>query len=141
MALSLIDQVRLKIGDRATGEPGTPILTDAEIQHFLDQTGDNVDEASGQAALALAFYFATKADQTTGRISINYTNRANAYRQMAIDFGVDGLEVAPAFIGGISKAENEIEEQNPDRIQPAFTRDLHETDELAEERDGATVSP
>ncbi len=122
MPLSLIEQVRLNIGDLGT----PPFLTDAQIQHFLDQEADNVDQASGRAAVALAFLFATKADQTTGRMSIGFSKRADAYRQMAIDFGVDGVQTAPPYVGGVSVAEAEASRQETDLIQPAFTRDLHD---------------
>lgn len=132
MALSEVQQVRLKIGDRDTADPSTPILTDDEIQHCIDQHPGDLDAAAGECALALAFYFSTLADQTTGRISVNYTNRAKVYRDLANDLGIiddAGATIAPAFIGGISKSQNRVSEENDDRIQPEFKRDLHETDQ------------
>lgn len=122
MPLSAIEQVRLNIGDLGT----PPFLSDERVQHFLDQAGGDVDTASGKAAVALAFYFATKADQTTGRMSVQYSNRANAYRQMAIDFGVDGVDLAPPDVGGLSKAENAAVRRDPDLVQSVFTRNLHD---------------
>jgi hypothetical protein len=121
LPLSAIEQVRLNVGDRGT----PPILSDAEVQHFLDKNGGNVDAASGDAAIALAFYFATLADQTTGRMSISYSSRANTYRELAVQFGADG-EVAPAFAGGISRSKVQADRDDQDLVQPQFTRDLHD---------------
>jgi len=124
MPLSLIEQVRLNIGDLGT----PPFLTDAQIQHFLDESGGNVLIASGRAALALAFFFATKADQTTGRMSVGFSNRANAYRQMAVDLGVGDLAIQPTpmFNGGLSRDAIAATREDTDLVQPAFTRDLHD---------------
>lgn len=120
MALSQIQQVRLAIGDRDT----PPILSDEEIQHFLD-TGGSVDAAIGQSAKALSMYFATKANQTTGRMSVSYSDRAKVYADLALRYGAD-IVVAPPYVGGISKSELEQSSQEPDLVQPAFTRDLHD---------------
>lgn len=123
MALSSIAQVRLAIGDRDTPS----ILTDDEIQHFLDEAAGIVATAIGGAASALAFYFATKADQTTGRMSVAYSKRADTYRAMAIEFGV-GIDdaVAGVFMGGQSQAALSSSREDTDLVQPTFTNDLHE---------------
>lgn len=119
MALTDIEQVRLLIGDRDT----PPIFTDPEIQHFLD-IGGSVNSAVGLAARSLSMYFATKADQTTGRMSIAYSGRAKTYADLAIRYGADLRKAAP-YIGGISKAEINASRQETDLVQPVFTHDLH----------------
>lgn len=51
MALTSIEIVRLKIGDTETS-PFYPLLSDEEIQYFLDANGGNVTTASVEAAYA-----------------------------------------------------------------------------------------
>ena len=55
MALALIDQVRLTIGDKTVPYN----FTDAEIQHFLDTYSDDVNLASAAALEAWAAQYMT----------------------------------------------------------------------------------
>jgi len=129
MALSDIQIVRLNIGDK----DAPTFFSDAEIQHFIDTAGGDLDIASGDAALRLAMYFGTKADQTTGRVSTGYSKRAETYWSIAQQFGTStpSVDLAPVYVGGISKSEIETSRRDTDLVQPAFTRDLQEDPGLA----------
>jgi hypothetical protein len=124
VALTSLQIVRLNIGDR--GSP--PYLSDDEINHFLTEFSGDTDLASSAAASAIAAYFATMADQTTGRMSVSYGARAQQYRLIALDFGpsVPESAVAGVFMGGQSQSRRSASREDTDRVQPIFTDDLHE---------------
>ncbi len=127
MALNVIDQVRLLIGDRTPDNE----LTDPEVQHFLDGAGGLVEPAAACAALSLARIFAAKAiDQTTGKMSIQFSKRAAEYRQTALELGGTAVtEIGPFFTGGLSKQELQTSKEDTDLVQPAFRRETHEDPE------------
>lgn len=127
MPLSDVQIVRLNIGDKEP-DAANQHFTDEEIQHFLDTAGGDIPTASGDAAVRLALYFGTKADQTTGRMSIAFSKRAETYWEIAQQFGTSAqpTELGPFYTGGLSKSEHEQSHENEDAIQPAFERDTHD---------------
>jgi hypothetical protein len=138
MPLTDIQIVRLNIGDKEP-DAANQHFTDAEIQHFIDTAAGDLDTASGDAAVRLALYFGTKADQTTGRVSTSFSDRASTYWEIAQQFGTSAQpgELAPVYVGGLSRSEIDSSREDTDLVQPAFTRDLNEdpaatTDPLTE---------
>lgn len=75
------------------------ILTDTELNEFLANS-DNVYRSSSRAAFAIAAYYTHKASMSVDVLSFQYTARANAFRDLAIQLGyqadqyttVDGSE-------------------------------------------------
>lgn len=75
-----IDAVRLRISDTDSNDP---LLTDSEINQFIDDANGNCDEAAGRALLSLA---ASKARLEDARkvYSIEITTRELAERLMEL---------------------------------------------------------
>jgi hypothetical protein len=71
-------------------------------QRFVDDLGETVDYG------ARATFFAGRATQLRSRISLS----------------------AIPFAGGLSVSGKQTQEEDTDRVQPAFTKDLHEAREL-----------
>jgi len=117
---SLIDLVRLKVGDTET----TPILTDNAIQAFLDNNDDDVLLSAAEACEALAAHYADNPAEVVGDLegavtkTQNFLRAADRYRAQAAEL----------------KAEEEIKEETRPRRpgysstalskEPAFTRGM-----------------
>jgi len=129
------DEVRFLLGD--TVAPG--YLQDAEIDWLLAQTGGNVTSAVAGAMQQIAAQFAAKAvDQTTGRISTEFSARAAAWeerlRRWLADNGTTVLSFTPMpRAGGISEAAKTAQEQDTDRIPPAIRRGMHDDPRVGDE--------
>lgn len=113
------DEVRLIIGDT---NPLAEQLLDQEIDYFLDRNGGNVDLAAIEAAEALMAKYTCLADETTGDISVKWSQKALGYKRL-IDSLKDkaSRKTAPRiFAGGISieqvRQSNKDEDRVPDRF-------------------------
>lgn len=119
MALTLIQQVRLEVGD--TGTP--PILTDDDIQFFLDRYEDNVKRAAQDAAKAILFYLARwPTRERAGNYEV-WNEWANAYRKALELFLNDpnyNISNAIAYAGGISKQDMLDNDSNNDNNRPSI---------------------
>lgn len=126
------DKVRFLIGDTDANDPQ---LGDSEILYALESEG-NAFRAGVACAVALAAKFSRLTDESVGDVSKSYSKRAEAYRELAKDLRRRNAErgVVP-YAGGISVAEKEAVEQNTDRVDPAFTRDLHDNERYATAED------
>ncbi|MFH0902138.1 MAG: hypothetical protein V2A73_16020 [Pseudomonadota bacterium] len=128
MALSTIDEVRLTYGDTED----SPILTDDQVQHYLDANGDQIVPTARDCARAAWRALSMRAvDVTTGSMSAAYARRAELYRQVVIDLGgsVSQAATAAPYIGGIAVAEREAAKDDDSTIYPAFVTGLHDTEE------------
>jgi hypothetical protein len=119
---SPVDAVRFLIGDTAT----PPELSDAEIQFALDQNA-NVYAAASICARALSARYARQVDTRFETIESKYSQLRDSYEQLARSLDVQakrrggmGLPVA----GGISNAEVETVQNDPDRVKPFFKENL-----------------
>lgn len=116
MALTLIQQVRLLVGD--SGDP--EILTDEDIQYFLDKYEDNVNRAALDAARAILFYLARwPTRERAGNYEV-WNEWANAYRKALELFIKDpmfSVANAIAYAGGISKSDMLANDTNNDNNQ------------------------
>ena len=102
MPLTDIEQVRLLIGDTDSADQ---ILSDAQVQHFLDEADDVVRAAAAESAFAIHGILALRAvSETTGAMSVDLTRRAELYYQRALDLGgVPVGRMAGAYVGGVSR--------------------------------------
>lgn len=123
--LSAKDEVRLLIGDTDTTDQQ---LQDEEIAFLLTDEGGTY-RAAAAAAEAIAARYARKADYSLGRNALtesasqkqqHYLDLAKRLRQKAARRTVTPLA------GGISVSQMESAEQNLDRVEPAFTRDMEQ---------------
>jgi hypothetical protein len=125
MALSDIDAVRLLYGDSSTS-PFHPLLSDNEVQWFLDQNNGNIQLAAKQAAVSASFQLAGwSTRERTGSIEI-WNNLANSYLKALDNFINQKVTTLPSglmpYAAGISwKSVNE-NNSNPDNVRPALTK-------------------
>jgi len=113
-----VDAVRFLVGD--TTSPFQ--LSDTEILFALDQNS-NPYAAAAICARALSARYARRVDTKFETIESKYSQLRDSYEQLARSLdaqakrkGALGLPVA----GGISNAEVETVQNDPDRVKPFF---------------------
>lgn len=116
MALTLIEQVKVMVGDLGT----TSILSDDVYQHFLDKYNDNVNRASVDAAKTILFYLASwPTRERTGDIEV-WRQWASNYREALTLFlnnaAVSQYNPVP-YAGGISKSDMKNNDLNHDNVR------------------------
>lgn len=74
-----VDRARLILGDTLSTDP---LLTDEEIQFFIDES-DNFYYAMYMAALSISSKFSRLVDKTIGETSIKYSQRSKQYEELA----------------------------------------------------------
>lgn len=107
MALTLVQQVRLTVQDNTVG---LYILTDEEVQYFLDKNNDNVARASIDAAKSILLNLSMRTDDTVDVLSIKNSKTAEQYRLSLQMFLRDPnsspyLQDVQGYVGGVSKAD------------------------------------
>jgi hypothetical protein len=116
------DQIRMLIGDVEVLDPQ---LSDESIAFFYTSSGD-VYTSAINAALALSAKYSREANsKSVGSMSLSY-QRAQSYAALAdrlqAQAYMPGLVLAPPVVGGISKTDKALAEQDGDRVPPTFTR-------------------
>jgi len=127
---SPLDEIRMLIGDTDSTQPWT--LLDAEIQYYISVygitpwvLGKNFRAAAEACDSIVAKLKGTVSDKKVGDLSVTFNDsmlkqfvaRAYQLRQKANILGV-GI-----YAGGISRADKEANDADPDRIQPGLTID------------------
>lgn len=116
MALTPIEEVRLLVGD--FGDP--QILSDEDIQYFLDKYEGNVTRAALDAARSILFYLARwPTRERAGNYEV-WNDWANAYRKALEAFINDPNFVvinAIPYAGGTSKSDMLANDSNNDNNQ------------------------
>lgn len=107
MALTLVQQVRLITQDST---PGLYILSDEEIQYFLDKNSSSVARASIDAAKSILLNLSMRTDDTVDILSIKNSKTAEQYRLSLQMFLRDPnsspyLQDLKGYVGGVSKAD------------------------------------
>lgn len=117
------DAVRFLIGDTDTTDQQ---MQDEEINYLLTLYGGDVYTAAIVAARSLASKYARFPDVRIGDYSTSNSQRFNAYlalaKQLEQTQNVGLIHKAKPYAGGISIADKQQDEQNTDRVKPAFTR-------------------
>ena len=125
MALTLIQEVRLMVGDFADDYQ---VLTDEDYQYFLDKYDGSVRRASLDAARAIMFFIARwPTRERTGDIEV-WNEWANAYRNALLSFINDpnfNIPNALAYAGGISKSDMKANDANNDNVRPDIYQGIH----------------
>jgi hypothetical protein len=125
MALSLIDSIRVNIGDTITSPyyamTGSTIFTDEEIQYFLDLNGNDIGAATKTAAIAASFQIAgIPTREKSGNIEV-WNTFSTSYLKTLGYIITTPLNLIPnglmPWVGGISKAEVCANNASPDLIQ------------------------
>lgn len=119
-----IDRVRLEIDDRDVTTEADALLTDEEIQYYLD-THTNVLLAAAAAAEQLAVKFAgDPKSEKVGDLVIDYgaEGRSATFKAVAkrLRAQVSRRGGANMFAGGLSAAKKRTEKALADKVQPSF---------------------
>ncbi|HEX9526634.1 MAG TPA: hypothetical protein VF951_03990 [Streptosporangiaceae bacterium] len=113
------DQVRLLLEDTT---PATPLYQDEEIAWTLSQW-PNVYRAASVLATRLAGGRQGIVRKKAGDVEIALD--AGHYRALATDYARMAALSAKPVAGGLSISEKASVEQDTDRVEPRFTKDLH----------------
>lgn len=118
--------MRLLIGDTNTTDQA---FTNGDLELFWSENGQNVYFGAAMAADMLGAIYANEQSVTIGDVTVTpgVESPTVAYANLAKRLRVQGYKrtVTP-FVGGISRAEKETQRSDTDRVDPAFTKDLHE---------------
>jgi hypothetical protein len=114
------DRVRGLIGDTDTTYQ---LLQDEEIAYFLSVRAD-VFLAAADSANAIAATFSRQADTTNLSLSVSASQRAEAYRNLAVELAArsGSLVGAEMFVGGLTISGKEALATDTDAVQPSFER-------------------
>jgi hypothetical protein len=114
---SFADAVRYAIGD--TGS--TELVSDAEIAYLRSTVGDNVLAVAAEAARNLAHKYAALVDQTVGRISVSYSQKAKQYQELFVSLRRRAGQSGRVYAGGISLSDKTLDDDDSDRPTPDFS--------------------
>lgn len=120
MALTEVQKVRLEVGDT---DPALPILADAEYEYFLEKNNNSVQRSALDAAKSLLFKLSMKTRRDVDILSIHGQQAAQNYIA-ALKLYISnpsinvGLLLAEGYAGGISKADMQANDANPDNNVP-----------------------
>jgi hypothetical protein len=129
------DAVRMLVGDTDTTDQQS---TDEEIAFALDQASNGVYGASAIVARSLAGQYARRVDTTFGSVSSANSQRSKSYLDLATRYErealtKDGSGLGAPSAGGISISAMDSVEDDSDRVEPAFKRDMF--------KDSALIDP
>lgn len=123
------DRVRLEIGDTQFDATGKLWLQDSEITQAGTLEGDDVSVAA-RCCEFLESRFASRADLTEGRTHIALSQRAKAYHEKAKYLRAQAaINGALPGVGGVSISDKRTNDQDSDRVPPAFWRNMTDNPE------------
>jgi phosphoribosylamine-glycine ligase len=120
-----IDTVRREIDDRDCDPETDALLSDEEIQYYID-SNSHILLAAAAAAESVAMTFASDgATKQVGDLRIDYgtEGRSASYTTMADKLRKRAYKKAGAniYAGGVSQSDKTAIESDTDRVQPVFT--------------------
>jgi hypothetical protein len=101
----------------------------AQDEEILWQLGQNpnVRLAAAEVAQQIALKFARQATVRRGDTAVEYGKRAEQYAAMAVRLKREAsIRGGKPYAGGIAAADKQTQEQDTDRVAPAFTRRMHD---------------
>jgi hypothetical protein len=107
MALTDIEKVRIEYGDT---NQELPLLSDEEIQYFLDKNSQSIRLASIECARVALFKLSQTGDEQVSIFSIKGSKSASEYRE-ALKLYINNASLNPMFstaqgyAAGISKSD------------------------------------
>lgn len=115
--------IRLLLGDT---DETAPLLTDRQISLLLGESEGNRYAAAALGADILAAKYAAATDATLGDVSVSNSQLSTQYSALAVRLRRQALiRTTAPYAGGISKSDKERQEDNANRVGPAFTKALH----------------
>ena len=112
------DRVRFLVGDTNTADQ---LISDEEIQYMGTIEGSDFSVAAG-CCEAIAGVLGRKVDMTEGKLSIKLSQRSKGYMDRAARLRWRDATMALPFSGGASVSEKEANNNDTDRVPPAFWR-------------------
>lgn len=120
------DAVRFKIGDTNSDDQQ---LSNEEITYLLT-TYTSVEKAAVEAARTLIAKYARLVDKTVGDLSISYSQRLAAYKDLltTLETGMltSGALVAAPYAGGLTHSDKQLLRDDSDAVQNNFEIDTHD---------------
>jgi hypothetical protein len=123
------DATRFLIGDTNQCDQ---LLQDAEITWILGQYNNSPINAAIRCVETIMSKFSRMADENVGRVRIDFSQKAKAYRAMRDDL-IHRLatEDMTPYAGGISVSDTITQVQNKDRVKPDFTKHMMENQQIS----------
>jgi len=120
------DKVRLAIGDTTASDQ---LLQDGEVTGLISVHG-SWQKAAVAACRSIAAKFSRQPDSKVSRVAFSNSQKAKAYLDMArrLEFEFNA-HVAP-WAGSVSRDWKDAEQDDDDRVQPAFARGMSGTEDL-----------
>ncbi|HHY37203.1 MAG: hypothetical protein LHW58_08380 [Candidatus Cloacimonetes bacterium] len=115
------DAVRFYLGDT---DPDDPQLQDEEILFLVQKFAGNVYLAAADAARGLAGKYSRRADKAVGDLRLSFSQQAQHYWELAKRLQTEAGKRAVPYAGGISKSDKKTQEEDTDRVRPAFKRGM-----------------
>lgn len=115
------DAVRFYLGDT---DPDDPQLQDEEILFLVQKFAGNVYLAAADAARGLAGKYSRRADKAVGDLRLSFSQQAQNYWELAKRLQTEAGKRAVPYAGGISKSDKKTQEEDTDRVRPAFKRGM-----------------
>lgn len=105
------------------GSPSSDVISDATLQNIIDNE-ETLFGSAARAAKIIYRHYSLQADKTAGEVSIEYSNRAEQWREIATDLEQEAtaLQGTP-IVGGISESDKETVSESAGYIDPWFSRD------------------
>lgn len=123
------DQTRFLVGDTNRRDQ---LLSDQEIEWLLSQYNNSPMNAAIRAAETIISKFSRLADETVGKVSIEFSQKAKAYATTLIMLRNRlAMEDAAPFAGGISRMQKYTNNQDSDLVRPDFTKHMMENWDIA----------
>ena len=118
MAISLIQEIRLAVGDT---DPALPFLTDDVYQFYLDKSNGGVTRASMDAARAILMVLSQRGDESCDIFSFKGSKASQAYME-ALKLFLRDPSLNPLYnncgmyAGGISVSDIAANNANTDNV-------------------------
>lgn len=124
---SLKDAVRFFVQDTVEQDQQ---ISDEEVEFLLADENQNTMRAAARAAEVIAAMYARQVDKSVGGLSLSAGRRQEKYERLAQKLwsraNTVGTSLPFPYAGGVSQSDKDIAEEDSDRVQPAFTRDMME---------------
>lgn len=129
MALTIIEQVRLEVGDNSVE---LPILSNEEYEYFLTKNNNSVRRAALDAAKTILFLLSQKTNSRVDLIEISGSQAARAYMD-ALKMYIRNpdlntiLQNAGGYVGGVSLEDMQANDSNADNniiktpVEPSYS--------------------
>lgn len=118
-----IDTVRFILGDTLESDPQ---LQDGEVVGLLAQNVGDPYQSAIEGCRALATRYARQADKSVGDLRISASQKSKAYEAMVLQIQAQAIRFATpvSYAGGISEADRQIDLEDDDRVEPAFSKGM-----------------